>query len=120
MCIVQAHNLFIQIAATTGIVGLIVWLWFIRQLVGRLREMIKKARDSDRLQWMGVYSKSFTVSILALFVAGLFGHNLYRYNWYMMAGLTTAMYALSHSTDTSERETTVSGEGAEVTVGSPR
>ena len=88
---VQAHNLLIQLTATTGFIGLAVWLSFLFNFLTRLRKLARRARDDYKYRWVSLYSKAFVVSLIALFVAGLFGHNLYRYNWYMMAALTVAM-----------------------------
>lgn len=90
----QAHNLIIQITATTGIIGLAVWLTFMFNSARKLKELFRKAHQSSKYHWIEIYSKAFTISIIALFVAGMFGHNLYRYNWYMIAGLTTALYSI--------------------------
>ncbi len=87
----QAHNLFIQIAATTGLIGLFVWLAFAYNFYGRLRRILTDAPLNDETRWMTIFVKAFIVSLIALFVSGLFGHNLYRYNWYMLAGLTLAL-----------------------------
>ncbi len=87
----QAHNLIIQIAATTGLVGLFVWLGFMFNFGKKVRQIVLLSQDRDDLRWANLYGKAFIASLIALFVAGGFGHNLYRYNWYLMAGMTVAM-----------------------------
>ncbi|UCD18523.1 MAG: O-antigen ligase family protein [Candidatus Zixiibacteriota bacterium] len=88
----RAHNLYIQLMATTGVVGFVVWLgFFIGGLLKKLRWLARKARDSDDHHWIIIFSKSFVISMIALFISGVFGHSLYRYTWYMIAGLTVTM-----------------------------
>jgi putative inorganic carbon (HCO3(-)) transporter len=90
----QAHNLYIQLLATTGIIGFVVWFAFIFHLTKRLRWLIRRARDSADSNWVSLYAFGFLVAMLALFTSGFFGHNLYRYTWYMMAGLTVSMISI--------------------------
>ena len=87
----QAHNLYIQLMATTGIIGFVVWFMFIYYLVKNLRIIIRAVKEQAREKWIMIYCESFVISLIALFVSGLFGHNLYRYTWYMMAGLVVAL-----------------------------
>ncbi|UCD94161.1 MAG: O-antigen ligase family protein [Candidatus Zixiibacteriota bacterium] len=90
----QAHNLYIQLLATTGIIGFVVWFAFIFSLTKRLKWFIRRVRDSAELKWASLYSYAFVVAMVALFTSGFFGHNLYRYTWYMMAGMTVAMMGI--------------------------
>jgi len=87
----QAHNLYIQLMASTGIIGFIVWFTFIYFMAGSLRDLSRSVQNKARLLWVSIYCKGFFVSMIALFVSGMFGHNLYRYTWYMMAGLVVAL-----------------------------
>ncbi|MEW5924483.1 MAG: O-antigen ligase family protein [Candidatus Zixiibacteriota bacterium] len=87
----EAHNLYIQLMATTGIIGFVVWFAFIYFLIKNLRIIIRAVRERAEELWVSTYCEAFIVSMIALFVSGLFGHNLYRYTWYMMAGLVVAL-----------------------------
>ncbi len=90
----QPHNLYIQLFAEEGIIGFIVWFVFIYFLVKNLRTLGRSAQSRVDGLWVSIYCKSFIVSMIALFVSGLFGHNLYRYTWYMIAGLTFVLNRL--------------------------
>ncbi|PKK84300.1 MAG: hypothetical protein CVT49_04005 [candidate division Zixibacteria bacterium HGW-Zixibacteria-1] len=87
----QAHSLYIQLMAETGIIGFIVWFLFIYFLVRNLRILSRAVHDRVEELWVSIFCKGFIVSLIALFVSGVFGHNLYRYTWYMMAGLVVAL-----------------------------
>jgi O-antigen ligase len=90
----QPHSLYIQLLAESGIIGFSVWFFFIYLLVKNLRNLSRSVHNRTDELWASIYCKSFIVSMTALFVSGLFGHNLYRYTWYMMAGLTVVMNKL--------------------------
>jgi O-antigen ligase len=102
---IQAHNLIIQIAASTGFVGLFVWFGFMFNFGKKVRQMILLSRGRDDLRWANLYGKAFIASLIALFVAGGFGHNLYRYNWYLMAGMTVAMVNIVLNQQAEQTET---------------
>jgi len=88
----RAHNLYIQLAATTGIIGVVVWFgFFIRFFVKKLRQLSRETANNDNNRWIMLYSNSFIIAMIALFISGMFGHSLFRYTWYLMAGITVAM-----------------------------
>ena len=91
----QSHNLYIQVFATTGIIGFAVWLAFIFNVIQKLRVLRNKVAAIAKLRWIRVYSTSFAVSLIALFISGMFAHNLYRYTWYMMAALIVVLSNLA-------------------------
>ncbi len=88
---IAPHNIYIQLLSTTGIIGFAAWFWFIYLFTGQLRRFMAGLKDHDELRWMQLFSSSFMISLIALFISGLFVHSLYRYTWYMMAALTAAM-----------------------------
>lgn len=87
----QPHNLFIQIAATTGIIGLAVWLAFLASLLSRLRQLLISTSNIYEQYWIQLFAKGFLVTLVALLAAGMFGHTLYRYTWYVVAALVVAL-----------------------------
>jgi O-antigen ligase len=86
----QSHNLYIEIISSMGIIGVIAWLFFILTLFRKLRWLTLRNHTS-RSHWISLYSRAFIVTLIALLISGVFGHNLYRYTWYMIAGLTLAL-----------------------------
>ena len=57
---------------------------------------LSRIRTSSEFYWINLFSKSFIIVIIGLLISGVFGHNLYRYTWYMLAGLTLAMFNIWH------------------------
>ena len=102
----RAHNLYIQLGATTGILGVLVWFGlFIRSFVKKLRQLSRDTAISDKNRWIMIFSNSFVIAMIALFISGMFGHSLFRYTWYLMAGITVAMDGIYQRTRESEMTT---------------
>lgn len=84
------HNMFAQLISELGMVGLIAFSLFIYQLSRILRRINVSYRErrlpADFYSHMSIAIK---IAFIMLFFQGLFGHNLYRFNWYVFAGLTT-------------------------------
>lgn len=95
----QAHNLYIQLIATTGVIGLIIWSAFIYAFIKNLWNLLRKVGRSEEYRWVRIFSISFAVSLIALFISGLFAHSLYRYTWYLMAALTAVLTAMTKIDD---------------------
>jgi len=87
----HAHNVIIQTAATTGIIGLTVWLAFLILLFGQLRRLIAGISEHPEQRWIRLFANGFLVTLTSLLVVGMFGHNLYRYTWYIVAALVVAL-----------------------------
>lgn len=93
----NAHNLYIQIIAELGIIGAVAWLVFIMPLVRdcfRLRKLLVSLRKEPPPSL-----RSFPIGalfcLLALFIGGWTGHNLYRWMWYLLAAMVTALQQIS-------------------------
>lgn len=88
----ESHNLYIQLAAEMGIFGFVAWFLFLYLFMSKLRFLGRAVKRDHRLRWMRLFTNSFMVVIITLLISGMFGHNLYRYTWYVLAGLTVALY----------------------------
>jgi O-antigen ligase len=85
------HNVYIQVLATTGLVGFMAWVIFLYILVKSLNETARQAQRLPHNRWYVLFRNSFFVILIALFVSGMFGHSLFRYTWYVVAALAAAM-----------------------------
>jgi len=87
----KSHNVYIQVAATTGLAGLSIWAFFLVSVLGVLNRVAAQARDRPGLRWAFLYRNGVMVVLIALGVAGMFGHSLYRYTWYMAGALAVSL-----------------------------
>jgi O-antigen ligase len=69
------HNNFLQIAAERGIPGLLLWIWFMIQLVRSPIQVFRGRAPEDRQSFAVVASIAAVGSWLALMVAGMFEYN---------------------------------------------
>jgi len=89
------HNLYIQLIAELGIIGVVVWLAFqvsLWKLTWRLKSMLRARDDLDGL--VRYYPLACVFSLAALVVAGYSTHSLYRSTWYILAALSGALYGI--------------------------
>ena len=82
----DAHNLIGKLAGELGLPGIIAFVYFLivyfRSLkLVRLRYLEREWEED--LYWFLL--KALHVSMITLLFQGIFGHNLYRYNWYVYA-----------------------------------
>jgi O-antigen ligase len=86
-----SHSLYIEIIASTGLLGLITWCFFMYQFFRWLSRM-KRQRDTAEYKKnkISVFIHSNYAIIAGLLVAGVFGHILFRDTFYVMAGIIVA------------------------------
>jgi O-antigen ligase len=89
------HNLYIQLIAELGILGVIVWgafQWQLWKLNWRMKTMFAARDDLDGI--VRYYPLACLFCLFALFVAGYSSHSLYRSTWYFLAALSGALYSM--------------------------
>ena len=90
----ELHNLYGQLLAETGTVGLIAWLTFLGVVVSthlRVRRIATSAKD----RYLREFSRPGLEIIGLLVLAGFTGHYLYRYTWLWVAALGDVALALA-------------------------
>ncbi len=113
----QAHNLYIQLFATVGVVGAVIWLWFLIRMLKQLFRPRPPSTDEDEKtsdeawdsnRWFDLMRQGIVGTLAGLMVSGMFGHSLYRYTWYLAAALTltlvTIYYKNIHKDDETDEE----------------
>ncbi len=88
----QPHNMLGQLLGELGFFGFIAFALF---LIAVFRQLYFSRRKLRADSWLYHNSKAIEISLWLLLISGLFGHNLYRYNWYFLAALTVVLDQLS-------------------------
>jgi O-antigen ligase len=87
----ESHNLYGQLVGELGTIGLIAFLFMLGALLLNLRKLKRLTDpeagpvDEPRLYHL---AQAMTQSVILLLFEGLFGHNLYRYNWVWYCAFT--------------------------------
>ncbi len=87
----SSHNVYIQVFATTGLLGFGAWVIFLYILMQSLKETARRASNLPDNRWYVIFRNGLLVILIALFVSGMFGHSLFRYTWYVVAALAASM-----------------------------
>ena len=111
----QAHNLYGQVLGDLGGIGTLVFMVLVgtiyrvhKKIISRIRNFrtkapeayLEHARSLTLFEYLSVASIQ---TILILLFNGLFGHNLYRYNWLWLGAIgVLSTYLISRYLDNSE------------------
>lgn len=92
------HSLYVQLLAEVGLLGFLTFFVFIgavfHQAITTPRRLRAPPEDRNLTRWYQCHKEAFVASMLAMLVNGGTAHNLFRWNWYMYAGLIAAMAAV--------------------------
>lgn len=81
-----AHNLLGQLLGELGIVGLAAFTWFVVTKVRYARDLVN---EYGKQLWpddiLSKVTKAVQIALILIFVQGISGSNLFRYNWYIFA-----------------------------------
>ncbi len=83
----QAHNLIGQLLGETGLIGCSVFIFMVLIILINLsvvNKTIKNYGDTELIIFKN-FSLAIRNSLLLLFFLGMFGHNLFRFNWLWLA-----------------------------------
>jgi hypothetical protein len=89
-----------------GIVGVIAFIWF---NVIHARYLSRLVKEYTTRNWTPdfilVTTKALQTALIILFVQGMSGHNLFRYNWYIFACFASIMTILTTQRILAEQKT---------------
>lgn len=90
----QSHNMLGELIAEGGIVGFSGFCFFAYALlitIRRCRKRLKRFEKTDDNRFMSSMVEGILVSVWLLFLFGLAGHNLYRYNWFFFSAIVVVI-----------------------------
>ena len=91
----QPHNMYVQIIAELGIVGALVYFFFLRDIFRTNRKILRHIRSRGSPNaLLAPLALGTTASCASLLVTGVFAHSTYRFSWYLFAALTVVAHHL--------------------------
>jgi O-antigen ligase len=81
---IEAHNLYGQVMGELGTVGVLAFAFLVVALLVHLRRLTRLThpiRGPCPDRQLHALGRAMAISTVLLLFEGLFGHNLYRYNW---------------------------------------
>ena len=107
------HNLFLQVACELGVVGLIVFIYFVIQIVKQIRHLPRR-ESSPLVELNFQVATACAAMLIALMTISVVSHTLYRPYWYLLGGLVAANSRNAWAAFHGELATDVGGAGEEV------
>ncbi len=99
----NAHNLFVQLFAETGLVGGAAFLGFLTIAMATNRRAARMFRSRGTAwRFEAGALDGLMAGFVFLLAASIFGHSLYRSTWYIFAAAGLALYRLAVTTEASE------------------
>ncbi len=104
----QAHNLYLQIAAETGLAGILVFGWLLKTMMSGLLNAWRKLKIYGFSKYAEI-TLSFATGVIGYLAAALFIHGAYpRYFW-LLAGISLAIPNIAQNLiENTEKESRVS------------
>ncbi len=87
----QPHNLVGQVLGETGLLGVLSFGIMVFATFLALVRIRRRGKDNEDPALLAMGQGGLLV-LFFLFIAGTFGHNLYRYNWIWLTALTAAAW----------------------------
>lgn len=88
----NAHSLYFQALGELGLLGTAVFAGFLVRFFLLNHDLSRQMEAyPDAPGWIRYFPYTCTIALLALLFEGYAGHDLYRSNWYMLAGLAGAL-----------------------------
>jgi len=90
------HNLVGKLIGELGLLGVFSFGAYIMAVWRELREAKRTAREADQpMPFLSGLASALSLILVALFVDGLTGHNLYRVDWYVAGALAIVVCRLA-------------------------
>ena len=94
----RPHNLLVQVGCELGLVGLVIFGYFLFQIVKTNRSILKRKGKSP-------YTLNYEVAVACgallagVSIVSVFGHTLYRPYWYLLGGMVAANRFVADQTE---------------------
>jgi O-antigen ligase len=97
----RPHNLLIQVACELGLAGLLIFGYFLFQIVKTNRSLLQlKGKNPYKLNYE--VAVACGALLAGVSIASIFGHTLYRPYWYLLGGMVAANRFVAYQVEKSE------------------
>jgi O-antigen ligase len=97
----RPHNLLIQVGCELGLAGLLIFGYFLFQIVKTNRSLLQlKGKNPSKLNYE--VAVACGALLAGVSIASIFGHTLYRPYWYLLGGLVAANRFVADQVEKSE------------------
>ena len=103
------HMLYLEILTNLGPLGLIMFFIFIKRIfylnrlsIAKTETLLKKDSADNELMFLQSISKAIIAFLVLRLIFGLFAMDLYEPHWWLVLGLTLAVYKLIPTCNTKE------------------
>lgn len=93
----RSHNLYTEVAQELGLIGLIIFVYFLKTVITSLNEVIRIARSTGTSsKFVSALLNSMHVLVPMNIIFSFASYGLLKHDWYLLAGLTVTV---SHMQD---------------------
>jgi O-antigen ligase len=85
----NAHNTYVEIIATTGLLGVFCFYGFIKNSVKQMRELVK----IDKTSAVGMYSLATLIAIYSILARAFFDSKTHDWSFYTLCVIAVSLYA---------------------------
>lgn len=88
----ESHSLYVEVASALGVPGVVALFMFFGTYLLSMHRSRRQMGDDPDWEFESNVIAGMMLSSAALLVAGIFGHNMMRRNWYIYAAVAVATY----------------------------
>lgn len=85
----NSHNTYIEIIATSGILGFLAFIGFLKHIIRQLRDVVKNTADKKLM----AYAIATQVSLYSILIRSFFDAKNYDWSFYTLSVLAISIYA---------------------------
>ena len=107
-----SHNLYVEVLQELGMVGLAIFLFFLKSIVTTCAELRRAYVDADHASFQARLADALQVWLWMSLIFSFASYGLSNYDWYMLAGLAVALRRMAVAPSAKQPSTALSPQFA--------